>query len=106
MRYSIWTIHIAQILNAAVGPFVMATPSKISANWFPPKERTTATAIGTLSNYMGSAAGFLIGPYVVSFSNIQTLIVVEAIHGLVILIWTCLYFPDKPPSPPSASAGK
>jgi len=103
--YSIWCIHIAQILNAAVGPFVMASPSKLSSNWFPVKERTTATAVATLSNSLGGAVGFLIGPYIVKWYNIQVLLVVEGIHAVIIMIATLCYFPDRPPTPPSASAG-
>jgi len=102
--YSIYTIHLAQILNAAVGPFVMASSSKISANWFAAKERTTSTAIATMSNYVGTAVGFLIGPYIVAWSSMQMLIIVEAVHGFIVFIWIFSYFPDKPPTPPSPTA--
>ena len=37
-----------------------------SATWFPPSQRTTATALYTTSNYMGVAAAFLIGPYLIT----------------------------------------
>jgi cyanate permease len=34
--YALALAHIGQILNAAAGPIVMSTPSKLSAEWFPP----------------------------------------------------------------------
>ena len=42
-------IHIAQILNAACGPLVMATPTKLSQAWFGESERATATAAAVLA---------------------------------------------------------
>ena len=33
-------LHIGQILNAAAGPFVMCSTARLSAVWFPPRQRT------------------------------------------------------------------
>ena len=52
--------HTGQIINAAAGPLVMATPSKLSEQWFPPHQRNIATAIGVMSNFVGSGVGFLV----------------------------------------------
>ena len=65
----LWLIHIAQMLNAAAGPFVMATPSRLSALWFPPSRRTTATAIAQTSNGLGGAVSFLLCSQLVSSSS-------------------------------------
>ena len=54
-------IHIGQFLNGLGGPIAMGAPPAISAEWFPPEQRTTATAISTLSNTMGNAVSFLLG---------------------------------------------
>jgi hypothetical protein len=53
-------IHIAQILNAACGPLVMATPTLLSQSWFGASERTTATAAAVLANNFGAAVGFVV----------------------------------------------
>lgn len=37
----------------------------LSASWFPPNERMTATAIATLVSYLGSATSYIMGPYIV-----------------------------------------
>jgi len=86
---------------------VSSTTEKYSnpiATWFGEKERTTATAIATLSNQLGSAVGFFLAPAIVNASSVPMLLIVEAAEAAFILVWTIIYFPDKPPSPPSASA--
>lgn len=49
------------------------------ATWFKENERTTVTAIATLSNVLGNAVGFLYGPYLVKYTNLPTLLVVQAV---------------------------
>ena len=38
----------------------------LSATWFPPNQRTTATSIQATSNYAGVALSFVLGPKMVS----------------------------------------
>jgi FLVCR family MFS transporter len=40
-------------------------PTALSATWFPPEERTLATAIMAMGNFLGNALGFILGPLVV-----------------------------------------
>ena len=54
-------IHIGQILNGLAGPIAMGAPPAISSEWFAPEQRTTATAIASLSNALGCAICFLLG---------------------------------------------
>ena len=42
----------------------------LSASWFPVRERTTATALGSLSTYLGISLAFVIGPHFVP--DVQT----------------------------------
>ena len=65
-------VHLAQICNAAVGPLTMATPLAAS-NWFPPKERDTATSVAILANNLGAAFGFF-APYVIRGKSKITII--------------------------------
>lgn len=55
--YALWLAHLGQILNAISGPLVYATPSKLSIEWFPPHQRTTATSIAVMANSFGPGAG-------------------------------------------------
>ena len=49
----LWFIYVAQFINAAAAPFTQASPSLISQTWFPPQQRSTATAIARQSNSAG-----------------------------------------------------
>jgi hypothetical protein len=53
--------QLADVVGLAL-QLVMCNPSQLSAVWFADDERTIATSIGTLSNMLGSALGFLIAP--------------------------------------------
>ena len=53
--------NIGHILNGMAGPIMYTAGPVISALWFPPKQRATATAISTVAGFAGNAACFLIG---------------------------------------------
>ena len=57
--------HLCAILNGVAGVVVFSAPSAVSSAWFPPAERTTATAVGILFNNLGNALSFFAGPAVV-----------------------------------------
>ena len=54
-------IHIGQFLNGLAGPIAMGGPPALSAEWFVPEQRTTATAIASVANTMGNAVSFILG---------------------------------------------
>ncbi len=54
--YALVLAHAGQITNALAGPLVTATPSMLSAEWFAPHQRATATSIAVMSNYAGMGA--------------------------------------------------
>ena len=60
-----WMIHLGQFITGIGGPVAMAAPPLVSAAWFPPEQRTTATAISSLACYSGTALSFVIGPLLV-----------------------------------------
>ena len=108
----------------------------LSATWFPPSERMTATAIATLVSYLGSSFSYVAGPNIVpdvadgnftykkghkididllrnhtspgrlAFieSRINDYLYVET--GMLGFLFLCVivYFPAKPPTPPSLSS--
>ena len=51
-----------QLLNGLAGPVTQAAPPLLSAAWFPPEQRTTATAVAALCGSLGVALSFVIGP--------------------------------------------
>ncbi|XP_070536569.1 solute carrier family 49 member 4 homolog isoform X2 [Ptychodera flava] len=133
--YLKWTMNLGQMFIGLAGPVLMAGPPLISVTWFPPHERTTATAFSTVCAYFGVAASFLLGPLIVEdlpdnstgvvtvgpinngslgvsddisqteIDEIWHLMYIECgMEGLLFLM-TIIYFPKKPPLPPSISAG-
>lgn len=55
--YALGLAHTAQILNSLAGPLVLATPTRLSATWFPPHRRTTATSVAIMGSYLGAGVG-------------------------------------------------
>ena len=114
-------IHIGQFFVMSGAPVSVGGPPLVSATWFPPNERTTATAIGTLAGYFGIAVAFAVGPAMVPNEVVPTnasnsSISKHADHqliqytyfelGLCTAVFLCalLYFPARPPLPPSLSS--
>ncbi|XP_060078843.1 solute carrier family 49 member 4 homolog [Ylistrum balloti] len=67
--YVTWTVNIGQFFNGLGGPVAMGIAPVLSVAWFPPRQRTTATATATAFNYLGVAVAYLIGPYMVPESD-------------------------------------
>jgi len=53
---------VGQFFNGLAGPVTQAGPPLLSSIWFPPNERTTATALASLAGSLGVAISFIIGP--------------------------------------------
>lgn len=66
------------MLNAAAAPFVVASVSALSIEWFAEAERNTATAVGNVASAAGRAVGFYLGPAVVHRpSQLKSLLLIE-----------------------------
>ncbi|XP_037079128.1 solute carrier family 49 member 4-like [Pollicipes pollicipes] len=86
------TAFTGAFLNGIAGIMAMATPPHISALWFPPEQRTTATGLPSIASQLGGSCAFLIGLLIVrqpggadpaadldaARSDIMTLMYVEA----------------------------
>ena len=104
-------------------PVGLGAPPSISAKWFPPEERTTATAISTLVGYVGLPMAFIIGPNMVKnrtndlYNSNSASLHLETMtwdlsnymwlqFGIIAILLICalVYFPNKPPLPPCATS--
>ncbi|XP_035378914.1 solute carrier family 49 member 4 isoform X2 [Electrophorus electricus] len=118
-----WLIHGGQLLNGLAGPTLMSAGPLLSTTWFAPDERATATAVASLFGYLGAACSFLIGPLAVPAPNdtqvvntvthwdpgqirthIQNVLYTELGVITVFFAFALLYFPSRPPRPPSVAA--
>lgn len=122
-KYATPLIHLGQILIGFAGPVGQASATALSCTWFPANQRTTATAIGSLASYCGTAISFLAGPHLIQdydklhIHYIETdkliaklskeimfyLYIQLGICGLLFFL-VLVSFPNKPPKPPSATA--
>ncbi|XP_068589866.1 solute carrier family 49 member 4 [Cebidichthys violaceus] len=120
-----WLIHGGHFLNGLAGPTIMSSGPFLSTTWFAPDQRATATAVASLFCYLGSAASFLVGPLAVPAPNrtgaasativaavsvssirdrIQLVMYAELTVIAVLFATVLLYFPSRPPMPPSVAA--
>ncbi|KAK2904832.1 hypothetical protein Q8A67_006631 [Cirrhinus molitorella] len=121
LYYRRWLIHGGQLLNGLAGPTIMSAGPLLSTTWFAPDQRATATAIASLIGYLGSACAFLIGPLAVPAPNgtvggtvywdqnhigdrIQFVLYAEGGLIAALFVAVMLYFPSRPPIPPSVAA--
>ncbi|CAL4122123.1 unnamed protein product, partial [Meganyctiphanes norvegica] len=106
--------HIASICIGIAGPISMAAPPMLAADWFPTKERMTATAIAISANSLGGLGSYL-EPLIVRSpgenvtqeeirGDISILMYIYAGFGALLFISIALYFPSRPPTPPSISS--
>ncbi|CAL4119870.1 unnamed protein product, partial [Meganyctiphanes norvegica] len=105
--------HLCAILVGIAGTLVMAAPPLIAAEWFPPKERTTATAMAQAFNQFGNAGSYM-EPLLVRSpedassseirSDIMRLMYIDAGFAAGLFLVVLIYFPTKPLSPPSVSS--
>ena len=100
----IFLIHLGHIMIGIVDPAVMSTPPRLSSVWFPPSQRTFATAVMVMSQNVGFALGFIIVPYLTRHYGIHIMLYVTAEMAIFVALLATIYFPPNPPTPPSESA--
>jgi len=101
---SVWALYVGQFLNGVVGCVALAAPAKLSQLWFPASERATATAVSTLANNLGAAAGFVLLPWQVDTWGWRSTLVQYCVAAAALAVAMVAYFPDAPPLPPTRSA--
>ncbi|XP_041806712.1 solute carrier family 49 member 4 [Chelmon rostratus] len=119
-----WLIHGSQLLNGLAGPTIMSAGPLLSTTWFGPDQRATATAVASLFCFLGGAASFVVGPLAVPAPNdtqagtqmaaavsdshirdrIQLVLYAELAAIAVLFVAVLVYFPSRPPIPPSVAA--
>ncbi|KAG5508612.1 hypothetical protein GH5_06865 [Leishmania sp. Ghana 2012 LV757] len=101
---------VAQVLVAGGQILFLSLPTLIAGIWFPPKERTVATAVATLMGFAGMAVGMFYSPNVISLPNRNTrkewaasMGSQFAFSGLVLLLMVVLAS-DRPKYRPSRTS--
>lgn len=103
-RWLLLLLHAAQILNGIAGPVLIAAPSRLSALWFPPHQRTTVTAVANAS-FVGAAVGFFLCPAILNDNpdNVPHLLLITLGLASVPLVAVLIHCPDHPVVPVSSA---
>lgn len=96
-------ILISQIGIATGQPFLLNAITKMAANWFPVKERATASGLGTLSMYIGISSGMIITPFLTKQSGMQGTLMLYGIVSVIGALIFLILAKDKPPTAPCSS---
>ena len=107
-----WLLVVAGVLNSLGNAFGNGVPPLLASTWFPEKERTLATALGTLTGFMGFAAAAISSVDVVDGVSTSAddpsrgMAVLFGSHLALALIPTIGFFmmPALPKHPPSKTA--
>jgi len=110
MTRSYVMLLIFQIMTAIGQPFVLNSFTKLASAWFPEKEKTLASGLGTMSMFLGVLVAFILPPLLVGKIGADATITwVTWSFGIAALVSTVLYIifvRNKPPTPPNAYSDK
>jgi FLVCR family MFS transporter 7 len=95
-----------QVLAALVQAVFVNAPARIAADWFPRKERDTATVVASLSNAVGSALGSVLPTlFVAAPGDLPAFLLGTAVALSALLLASLAGVrADRPPTPPTAAA--
>ena len=101
-------------IGCAIGqPFLLNSFTKVSTNWFPEKEKTLATSLGTMFVLLGILLGMLLTPFLVSndplnprFQDPTLMLYIYGGIALAFMVIYLIFVKDKPETPPNAYSDK
>lgn len=89
-------VLITQFIIAIGQPFLLNISTKVAANWFAVSERSTATGILTMGQYIGFVIPMVVAPSVAERSGISNMFLVFAIIAIVSAAIAILFTKEKP----------
>jgi len=100
-----WLVLIGTCILAFAQPTLLLGSPKLACIWFGDKERSIATSVASLSNLLGMAIAYLMGPSIVNEgSDFPALYLWQAGLGTLSSILIFVLFREAPVSPPSSSS--
>jgi MFS family permease len=95
-----FALVLASQIGIAVGqPFVIGAITKVAARWFPPRERATASGLGTLALYLGPLAAMLLSPYLFLRVGMRRMLLLYGVATAVAAVIFLIAAKEKPPTP-------
>jgi cyanate permease len=93
-------VLVAQIGIAVGQPFILNAVTKVSAKWFPLKERATAAGLGSLAVYLGILVALVLTPILAAHnSDIGKMLLFYGVGALVAAAAFILVARECPPTP-------
>jgi cyanate permease len=93
-------ILVCQIGIAVGQPFILNAVTKVAANWFPIRERATASGLGTLAMYLGIFAGLALTPPLAIRCGIPGVLLLYGIGSAAAAVVFFAVVREHPPTPP------
>ncbi|KAJ4458728.1 putative MFS-type transporter [Paratrimastix pyriformis] len=98
-------LFTGQFFAACAQLFTLGAPSMLSSRWFPDKERTLATTVGTQAAEFGVALGsFASGFIVLKGEDLPVWMAIQFGISVAVAILVCVFFAEAPATPPSTTA--
>jgi MFS transporter, FLVCR family, MFS-domain-containing protein 7 len=97
---------VSQFLLAAGQPFLVNISTKVPANWFPLKERSTASGILVMAQYIGFIIPMIVSPALFQSMGMQALLGIYAGIALITALVAIFFTKEKPAIPPGPEAPK
>lgn len=98
-------VLISQFLLAAGQPFLVNISTKVSANWFPEKERSTASGLLVMAQYLGFIAAMIFSTMLIKPVGMQDMLGIYALFALVAAV-PAFFAKEKPAVAPGPEAPK
>ncbi|EDV19708.1 uncharacterized protein TRIADDRAFT_32990 [Trichoplax adhaerens] len=107
-RYKYSVVMIGQTLGAIAQPFLLESPTKLAALWFPGNQRAIANTLSTMSNPCGILLANALSPVIVTSTNKLPLMLelYTIIPAIAVILATLGFCENTPPRPPSSSAAE
>jgi sugar phosphate permease len=93
-------VLIAQVGIAIGQPFILNAVTKVSARWFPLKERAMSSGFGSLAAYLGILVALVLTPFLALQGGIAKMLLVYGVGALVAGAAFLLVAREHPPTPP------
>ena len=98
-------VLISQFLLAAGQPFLVNISTKVPANWFPVNERSTASGLLVMAQYLGFIIAMILSTVLIGALGIKNLLGIYALFALLCGV-PALLAKERPPVAPGPEAPK
>jgi FLVCR family MFS transporter 7 len=99
-------VMLMQFIIAIGQPFLLNISTKVPANWFPVNERSIASGILTMAQYMGFVVAMVLSPILADSFGIPSLYMVFGVLACICALVAIVFTREHPVMPPGPEAEK